>query len=216
VSSALITGGLSLLVLCIALFLGPLPFVVRGYLRAGFGPTTARRWTRPTTLGFGIGLISAVVAITMIDARFALGAALLCLLFVLASIDWQWRWLPIEWTLGVIALGVIFGFQSGHPLQVLVQMVVPALALLIMRQTVLWVVKKEAMGLGDIWLVLGLGAFLTMSQSFFLIGFSALSGLGEVALRRVWSGASTQNKVVSYGTHLCIIFVIIRNFPTFW
>ncbi len=215
-SSVLVTGGLPLLVLCIALLFGPLPFVVRGYLRAGFGPAKARHWTRPATLGFGIGLVSAVALVTMVDARLALGAALICLLFVLASIDWQWRWLPIEWTLGVIALGVIFGLQSGDPLQVLVQMVVPASALFIMRQILLWALRKEAMGLGDIWFVLGLGAFLSTSQSFLLIGFAALSGLGEVALRRVWGGRSARDTAVSYGTHLCLIFVIIRNFPTFW
>ncbi|WP_108813284.1 prepilin peptidase [Loktanella sp. Alg231-35] len=215
-SSALVTGGLPLLVLCVALAFGPLPFVVRGYLRVVFDRAKARRWTGPATLGFGVGLAASVAVIAVIDVDFALGAALLCLLVLLASIDWQWRWLPIEWTLGVIALAFIFAFQSGDPLQVVLQMAVPALALLITRQILLWALKKEAMGLGDIWLVLGLGGFLLPFQSFLLIGFASLSGLSEVGARRLWKGASARNTAVSYGTHLCLIFVMIRNFPSIW
>lgn len=213
---ALLTGGLPLLVLCVALVLGPLPFVVRGYLRTGFSPAIARRWTKAASVGFGVGLAATVLVIATIDADLALGAALLCLLVLLASIDWQWRWLPLEWTLAVIALALIFAFQSDDPPKVLLQMAIPAITLLTVRQSLLWTIKKEAMGLGDIWLVLGLGGFLSPVQSFLLIGFAALSGLAEIGIRRVLDRGSAPHMAVSYGTHLCLIFVMIRNFPTIW
>lgn len=216
--SALSSGPLEWLlplgVLIVALILGPLPIVVRGYIRGLFSPIVVRQWYRPASLGLGIGLAASVAVVVTIDSNLALNTALLCLLFLLASIDWQWRWLPIEWTLAVIALGVVYALQAADPLQVFIRMAVPAFALLITRQIVLWAMKKEALGLGDIWLVAGLGAFLAPFESFLLIGFAALSGLLEIGVRKAIGQKSQVPVGVSYGTHLCIIFVVIRNFAT--
>lgn len=202
---------LPLVVLIFALGIGPLPIVARGIVRGLSGPKAARRFYRPVTLGLGLGLAGTVALVAILDHKLTLGAALLCLLFLLGSIDWQWRWLPIEWTLAVIALAVIYAFQSSDPLQVVVQMLVPAGALLLARQTLLWSIKKEALGLGDIWLVAGLGAFLAPFESFLLIGFAAALGLLEIGVRRLIGQRDVVQLGVSYGTHLCIIFVILRN-----
>jgi prepilin signal peptidase PulO-like enzyme (type II secretory pathway) len=206
---------LPLIVLTAALVMGPLPIVVRGYVRRIAGPAHVHRWFRPVSFGFGIGMIAAVAVIARLDGALALGTALLCLLFLLGSIDWQWRWLPIEWTLSVIALGLIFAFQSTDAVQVFIQMVLPAGALFVLRQGLLWSLGKEALGLGDIWLIAGLGAFLEPFQSFLLIGFAALSGLLEIGVRRLKNDKRPAKIGVSYGTHLCIIFVIIRNLSQF-
>ncbi len=200
-------------ILVCALALGPLPIVVRGYLRRWLGPQSVRRWFRSVSIGLAGGMIGAVLVAAQIDHDIALGAAVLCLLVLLASIDWQWRWLPIEWTLSLIALGLLFVAQSPAPTFGIVQILVPSLSLLVLRQGLLWSTGKEAMGLGDIWLVAGLGAFLLPVQSFLLLGFAALSGLLEVGLRRLGPADVTQKAGVSFGTHLCIIFVMIRNLP---
>ena len=197
-----------------AIVLGPLPIAVRGFIRGMAGPTLVHRWYRSATLGLGIGLVGSVAVVAAVDGNLALNAALLCLLFLLASIDWQWRWLPIEWTLAVIALGVLHALRSDDLLQVFIQMTVPAVALLVTRQAVLWMTGKEALGLGDIWLVAGLGAFLEPFESFLLIGFAALSGILEIGVRRMIGQNPLLQAGVSYGTHLCIIFVVIRNFTT--
>jgi prepilin signal peptidase PulO-like enzyme (type II secretory pathway) len=204
-----------LTVLTAALVIGPLPIVVRGYVRRIAGPEQVHRWSRPVSVGLGIGMIGAVALISFLDSGLTLGTALLCLLFLLASIDWQWRWLPIEWTLAVISLGLLFAFQSADILQVFIQMALPAGTLLVVRQSLLWSLGKEALGLGDIWLMAGLGAFLEPFQSFLLIGFAALSGLLEIGIRRLGFDKKSATISVSYGTHLCIIFVIIRNFSQF-
>lgn len=201
-------------ILIAALVLGPLPIVVRGFIRPLFGAKHVHQWYRPATLGLGLGLVGSVGIVATIDGSLALNAALLCLLFILASIDWQWRWLPIEWTLAVIALGLIYGVQSDDPTLVLIQMAVPAVALLVMRKIVLIAANKEALGLGDIWLVAGLGAFLAPFASFLLIGFAAFSGLLELGIRKMIGQKTPMQVAVSYGTHLCIIFVVIRNFTT--
>lgn len=204
------------LVLLAALVLGPLPLAVRGVLRPVLGPNQTRKWFRHTSFGVGTGMVAAVVFTGVTQPDLALGTAVLCLLALLAVIDWQWRWLPIEWTLGVIALALVFAIQSDDSLQVLLHMAIPALTLLACRQTLLGALKKEAMGLGDIWLIAGLGGFLALFQSFVLVGLAALSGLLELGARRVLRGQSMRERAVSYGTHLCLIFVIMRNFTPNW
>ena len=201
-----------LAVLVVALAIGPLPITVRGYMRRHITPPALRRWYRPTTLGVAMGMIGAVISVGVIDSGLALGTALLCLLFLLASIDWQWRWLPIEWTVAVIALGFVFATQSQDPLKVLIQMAIPAGTLIVSRQLLIWTMKKETLGLGDIWLMVGLGAFLEPFQSFLVIGFAALSGLVELGFRRLNGASTAQSLGVSFGTHLCIVFVVFRNF----
>jgi prepilin signal peptidase PulO-like enzyme (type II secretory pathway) len=209
----LIVGGLSVLVLLLALWLGPLPIVARGFIRGAVGPTYVHRWSPPIAFGLAMGMLLACVGMFFLDARQTTEAALLCLLFLLACIDWQWRWLPIEWTLGIIALGLIQGVANGDIVRVLMQMIVPSLALLALRQITYWVTGKEALGLGDIWLLAGLGAFLPVFGSFLLVGFAAFTGLIEVVIRNVWHRKGSLATGVSYGTHLCIVFLIFRIFP---
>lgn len=204
---ALIAG-----VLIASLLTGPLQIVVRGVMRPQLGPHRTRRWHGPVSAGIAGGMVVAVIATGFSDPAIALGAAVLCLLLLLAVIDWQWRWLPLEWTAGLIALALIFGWQGQMLPMVLAQMAVPAVTLLIIRQVMLWVLQKEAMGLGDIWLIAGLGGFLALHQSFLLIGLAALSGLAELLIRQVFQGKTARQRAVSYGTHLCLIFVIMRNF----
>ncbi len=213
-SAAPLNWLLPLLILVAALILGPLPIVTRGLLRGFMGPQQVRNLYKSAMFGLGIGLVGTVALIAFLDSNLALNASLLCVLFLLACIDWQWRWLPFEWTVPVIVLGGIYAFQSADPVQVFIQMAVPAGALLLSRQIVLWTIKKEALGLGDLWLVAGLGAFLVPFASFLLIGFAAFSGLLEVGLRKLLGQANAMKHAVSYGTHLCIIFVIIRNFTS--
>lgn len=205
---------LALAVLAAAIAMGPLPIVVRGVLRPLIGPEPTRRRFRSVTLGIGTGMVAAVAVMGWIETELAISAALLCLLVLLALIDWQWRWLPIEWTVAVIALGLVDALQSDDPTAVVPAMLVPTVLLLLMRQTLLLILKKEALGLGDIWLVAGLGAFLYLFQTFLLLGFAALSGLAEVMIRRRLGVAGGAERGVSFGTHICLIFVIMRNFPT--
>ena len=209
--TSVILGVLPVVILAAALCLGPLPLAVRGALRALGGRSFMRRWAGSVGLGVAVGMLAATAFTLRFEHAVSLQTALLSLLFLLAIIDWQWRWLPIEWSGAVIALGVVFGLQSGMITTVLLQMLVPALTLFCARQAVLWVSQKEALGLGDVWFVAGLGAFLTLFESFLLIGFAALSGLLQILLMRVVSSDMPKSHAVAYGTHLCIIFVIMWN-----
>lgn len=205
-------GVLPVVVLLIALWFGPLPIVIRGFIRGIVGPRHVHRWFRPVSLGFAFGGILAAASTAFFMPDQTLTAVLLVLLFLLASIDLQWRWLPIEWTLAVAALAVIHGITSGEMASVLTQMLVPALTLAIFRLLMSWTLGKEALGLGDIWLLFGLGGFLQVFETFLLVGMAALLGLVEVLVRRAISDDQRESTGVSFGTHLCIVFLIFLIF----
>lgn len=199
-------------VLVVSLVFGPLPIVIRGVIRRHFGPAYVHRWFRPASFGIGIGMALAAVVMAVLDGSQTLYLVLLCLLLLLAVIDWQWRWLPIEWTLGVIALGLVHGVLGGDFSLVLQQMLVPSMTILLIRQILQAVLKRQALGLGDVWLIAGLGAFLPVTTTFLMIGLAALSGLANLLLRRWYSLESQKIAGVSYGTHLCAVFLILLTF----
>ena len=200
---------LPLIVLIAALWFGPLPIVVRGFVRGVAGPHYVHRWFGPVGIGFSLGV---GLAALLVPGQ-ASTIVLLALLFLLGAIDWQWRWLPIEWTLGVAALALLHGFTQGNFATVLIQMLVPSMALLIFRQLMTWIIGKEALGLGDIWLLLGLGGFLSVFETFLMVGLAAFLGLIEVGIRYATEGCRRNFTGVSYGTHLCIVFVVFQYFP---
>lgn len=200
------------LVAAAAVAIGPTPIAMRVILRAFFGAETNRQWYRAVTLGAALGMIVAVGLAGWRDGDDPVLVALYGLLFLLAIVDWRWRWLPIEWTVAVIALAVVSGFYAGMIGTVLVQMIVPAALFFLMRLIILRVSGKEALGLGDVWLMAGLGGFLSVFSSFLVIGLAALTGLFEVVLRGWFGKKGGQQVAVSYGTHLCIVFVIAHSF----
>lgn len=211
--SIVFTALLPIAILIGALFFGPLPIVSRGLIRATAGPHHVHRWFQPATLGLSAGMVLAAFLTIAIDPAQTRQLVLISLLLLLALIDWQWRWLPIEWTLAVIALGILDAVIAGSLAQTTLQMLVPSLSILAIRQTLQWLLGRPPLGLGDIWLIAGLGAFLPVTLSFLMIGMAAFSGLAELGLRRLLSADRQKNTAVSYGTHLCGVFVVLQSFP---
>ncbi|MDX8349128.1 prepilin peptidase [Cognatiyoonia sp. IB215446] len=211
--SIVFTALLPISILIAALFFGPLPIVLRGVIRGALDPHHVRRWFRPATLGLATGMVLAALLMTSIDPAQTRHLVLICLLLLLAVIDWQWRWLPIEWTFAVISLGMLDGLIAGSLLQTAVQIAAPSLTILLIRQVLQALMGRPPLGLGDIWLIAGLGAFLPATLSFLMIGLAGLSGLAELAIRRLLSGNRQKSAAVSYGTHLCVVFVVLRSFP---
>lgn len=213
--AGVLTSLLSGIVLLLALTLGPLPIVIRGVIRQAAGPQHVHRWAGPAAIGVSLGMILAALVVALGDADQTVYLVLFCLLVLLAIIDWQWHWLPIEWTLSVLAIGLINGAFFGDLLTTLIQIIIPALVLLGTRYLMQVALSKDALGLGDVWLIAGLGAFLPVTNSFLLVGLAALTGLFEVVLRW-WFRLDRQKTLgVSYGTHLCVVFLILQSFPRF-
>lgn len=195
-------------VLALALGFGPGQLVGRIYLRLLGGARFARRWARPVARGGAGGMVLA----TLFAGQSGGLVALLCLLFLLASMDWRWRWLPVEWTGAIIVLAAASILTGAAPWDGVLRMAVPALTLLALRQGYLFFRGVEAMGLGDVWLMVGLGGYLSLVQSFLLVGIAAALGLMEVAIRRYWQPDATQRNGVAYGTHLCVVFICFMIF----
>ena len=195
-----------------ALAFGPTAILARAYLRWIFGIPPARKWGKPAACGIVAGSAAAFLVIAVAAPHMLIDAAVLSLVFMLASIDWRWRWLPIEWTLGLIALAVLSAIQDGTLPTVFLHMAVPSITVLLVRQVVLWRSAQEALGLGDVWLLAGLGGFLAPFESFLLVGCAAITGLVDAGLQRLlWPGVP-KTFGVSYGTHLCIVFLILGHF----
>ena len=199
----------SILILFAALYFGPLPIVIRGVIRRAFGQGYVQKWQASACCGLSIGMVLFVISVGLQENGAPLYAVLACLLVMLALIDWQWRWLPIEWTLSVIALALLHSFDASTFPEVLLQILVPSGVVLSLRFVISAAVKREALGLGDVWLIAGLGGFLSISATFLLIGLAAVSGLLEALVRR----NGRKSTIVSYGTHLCFVFLILISLP---
>ncbi len=210
-----LTDLLPIVVLILALWFGPLPIVARGFVRGVAGPRYVHRWFGSVAIGLAFGAGIAALGSAVLAPGHTYYVVLLTLLFLLGSIDWQWRWLPIEWTIGVVVLALIHGIASGQAALVLMQMLIPCMALLVFRQVMTWALGKEALGLGDVWLLLGLGGFLSIFDTFLVVGLAALLGLIETGMRGAFSTGERKLTGVSYGTHLCIVFQIFQIFPSF-
>ncbi|MCY4181095.1 MAG: hypothetical protein OXD48_12640, partial [Litoreibacter sp.] len=97
---------LALLALGVAFATGPSVLLARGILRAGFAPHLARARGAGLASGIAGGAMLAVLACgASIGPEAAVAVAVLALLALLATMDILWRWLPLEWTLSLLALG---------------------------------------------------------------------------------------------------------------
>ncbi|GFE66496.1 prepilin peptidase [Litoreibacter roseus] len=208
----LIWTGIAGLIIVAAFCLGPSYLAIRSLLRGLSGGTTMRRFYRPVTFGFLAGAVAAAGLASTTGQVAALWVSLLVVLFLLAVIDWAWRWLPVEWTLLVIAIAVLKALGTGKFGEALLSACLIVAILLIIRQALLWLRGIEALGLGDVWLMAGLAGMLSPTMAFFLMGGAALTGLVEVLLRRIADRTASSDGSVSYGTHLCGVFVAINLF----
>lgn len=112
---------------------------------------------------------------------------LLSLLFIGSCIDLSDRWIPDRCSIGLIISGLVFSifFPELHkvniPIDALIKSVIGLFCgggiLLLVRWIGFWILKKEAMGLGDVKLLAGIGAFLGWQSIIFSIFVGSLIAL---------------------------------------
>lgn len=201
---------LSLAALLIAFLAGPTLLMARGVLRARFGPDIARARAPGLAIGIGAGALSATALIgATLGGPAAVITAFLTLLVMLAAMDMAWRWLPLEWTLALGALGFGAAVLSGDLTPAALGAALGGGVLLTLRQTFLILRKVEALGIGDIWLAAALGAFIGPIHIIWLLGAAACFGLVIHFSSRT---PSRQRLGVAFGAHLCVCAPIFVAF----
>ncbi len=187
----------------------PARLTLRAALRQA-GGRPALRWTTSLQAGLTLGLSAAIWL------QFALGGtplltAAIAITILLAACDLAWRWLPPGWSIALAILGIFATLDQGW-LHLLTGIAAPALTLLALRQTFLYLRGVEALGLGDVWLAAAIGAWLGPTLGLLTLGLAALSGLAITALARLLNPKMPANPKVAFGSHLCAAFLLILFF----
>ncbi|NJS40040.1 MAG: hypothetical protein HC783_14645 [Rhodobacteraceae bacterium] len=193
---------------------GPLALVVRAALRAGGDKAAVTRWQRPVTLGLGVGLVVApVLAGAFLGGEAAVTAAVLGLSFLMLAQDLAWRWLPFEWTLPLLALGLVAGFLGEYAGTALAGAALGAGILGALQISFRLWRGVEALGTGDISLAAGVGAFVGPATIAWVLGLSALSALAVETLRKTVGKPPKRTRWgVAYGSHIIALFLIVSAF----
>ena len=201
---------LSLTALGAAVLSGPTLLMARGVLRPAFGPDIARARAPGLALGIGAGALAATAGVgTVLGGSAAVITAFLTLLVMLAAMDMAWRWLPLEWTLALAALGFGAAVLSGDVTTAALGAALGGGVLLALRQSFLTLRKVEALGLGDIWLAAALGALIGPVHIIWLLGAAACLGL---VLHFSARAPSRQRLGVAFGAQLCVCAPIFVAF----
>ncbi|MEO0701798.1 MAG: prepilin peptidase [Pseudomonadota bacterium] len=205
---------LALVTLAVALWAGPVTLAMRGVLRAIGGVAAVRSYTPATIPAVSFGALGAVaLAGLAFGGQAAVLASLLALLLLMVAMDLAWRWLPLEWTLAALALGLVSAVVAGDPLWAGLGALMGGGVLYMLRLAFRLTRGIEAMGLGDIWLAAALGAFVGPVLIGWLLG--AAAGLGLLvhsAMRRRARPPAKTRYGVAYGAHLAILAPLFLTF----
>lgn len=200
--------------MAVAVGLGPLRLVVRAGLRIWGGKGAVTRWQRATTLGLGTGLVAAPALVgATLGGDAAVISAVLGLAFMLLALDLAWRWLPFEWTLPLLALGLFAGFLGDQAQSTVAGAAFGAGFLWALQTSFRLWRKVEALGTGDIWLAAGLGCFVGPATIAWVLALAALSALTIEIFRKTAGKSPDRHRWgVAYGSHMIAVFLIIWPF----
>jgi leader peptidase (prepilin peptidase)/N-methyltransferase len=166
-----------------------------------------------TEFAGGIALSSAYI-IWDLTPYMAMGSIIFCVLIVIALIDIEHQIIPDEFTLGGIVVGLIFSavYPGWHSQTTWLMGLRDSFLGIIGGGGFLWllaiaaekILKKEAMGGGDIKFLGAVGAFTGLQGAFLCLFIGSLLGsVGGLALKRF-----TGSERLAFGPYLAIGFAI--------
>ncbi len=198
-------------VTCFAVATGPFILAVRAGLRLMMNASGVKRWQRPVAIGLAAGMVlTTLTAAVVFGPATAVMVSILILLALLAGMDLAWRWLPFEWTLPLLGLGLAAGWAGGDLLGAVTGMAVGAGVLLALQLYYRSVRNTEALGTGDIWLAAGLGTLSGMPVILYILTLAAITGLLGAVMARFLGGR--QRYGVAFGAHLSLAYFIFLLF----
>ena len=141
---------------------------------------------------------------------------LLSLLFIGSCIDLSDQWIPDRCSIGLIISGLVFVFfpelhKVNIPIDALIKSFIGLFCgagiLLFVRWIGFWILKKEAMGLGDVKLLAGIGAFLGWQSIIFSIFVGSLIAL-IVALVCLSLKNYNNSSSIPFGPYLSVAAIL--------
>ncbi|AEA33580.1 prepilin peptidase [Hippea maritima] len=124
-------------------------------------------------------------------------------LIVASFVDLKHYIIPDRISLGLIAVGLVFGYIRGDFLGSLYGFLAGFFGLYIMAIIGSWVFKKEAMGGGDIKLLGGIGAFLGIKGVLFSLFSASLFG-SFVGIALILFGKKSYADKLQFGPYLSV------------
>lgn len=195
----------------IAVFAGPLELLVRAGLRLFCGRQGMLRWQRPVSIGVAVGLILSPLVAGVVAGVQPVTVVVLGLLILLGGLDLAWRWLPYEWTIPLLALGLIEAFHHSNVDQAVLGAVTGGGFLFALQMSMKLLRGQDGLGTGDIWLAAGLGTFVGPHSIIFVLAGAAITGiLAHSLVFQSEKPRSRKRLGVAYGAHLCLVFAIFR------
>ncbi len=206
--------GLVALALTLSVALAPpMRLAGRAAIRLGCGGRAAalRHLSHAVGLGIAGGMLAAVgLGFALGGGRAALGLAVAATALLLALFDFRWRWLPREWTLGLIASGLLAalarGAADGLGAAATGALLLAGL-LMALREGHRRLRGVEGLGLGDVWLAGGIGAHAGLAAGPLVLAAGALAALTGQALQAGVQGAKAP-RPIPLGGYLSIAFAI--------
>jgi len=193
---------------------GPLIYLVRACLRLILAPAAVRRWQKPVLVGVAAGTIGATLVSWLVyggDA--AMLVSIIAILTLLAALDFAWRWLPFEWTLPVLGLGLVLAMVQGAIPEALMGLFVGAGTLIALQLFFHFSRGVRALGTGDIWLAAGLGTLSGVPDIAYILSFAAVTGLAGAGLAKLGPFTPRRQRYgVAYGAHLCLAYFFFLIF----
>lgn len=190
---------------------GPLLIVVRAGLRLVLVPAKVRQWQKPVAFGLATGAIAATLASGLaFEAAAAMTVAVIGILILLAALDLAWRWLPFEWTIPLLGLGLVNAVLQGTLAEAMIGLLVGAGTLIALQLFFHFGRGLQALGTGDIWLAAGLGALSGMPDISYILPLAAVTGLLAAGVSKLGPFTPHRQRYgVAYGAHLCLAYVIL-------
>ncbi|MEM0976825.1 MAG: prepilin peptidase [Pseudomonadota bacterium] len=139
------------------------------------------------------------------------GFAVVVVLIALAAMDLAWRWLPLEWLLGLGLAGFVAAFASDM-LAAALQASVAGAALLAIPRVVLQALRGyEVMGLGDVFLAAAIGLHTDVRTVVWALTGAAISALVTHFILTTWFSHRVKNRLgVAFGAHIALIYAVFH------
>ena len=137
---------------------------------------------------------------------------LLLAIYPISAVDFEFKLIPDSMSIGGIVIGILLSFFPGGitPLQSFLGAIFAGGGLYLIGFIAGKILKRDAMGLGDVKLVAGFGALMGIGNAFFALVLASLLGILVMVSYRLIKKENSQE--IPFGPFLAIAAPIVYRF----